>query len=344
MALRDDGSPGHPGPATAIFRAMAHDHSSPDDPHDHAPGHSHGHSHGGHHHHHHGGDGRIGWAAGGNIGLTVVQIIGGLASGSLMLIADALHNLSDAMSLLIAWAARRIARRPADARMTFGYARAEIVAALINFTTLILVGLYLGWEAIARLFDPQPVEGWPVVIIAGAALVVDLVTAALVYAQAKDSLNMRAAFLHNLADAGASVAVIVGGLVVILWDWTLVDPLLTLAISVWVIRHALLDMGETIRILMNAAPDSPTAEEARATLAALDQVEEVHHLHLWRLDERRLSLEAHIVSPAASPAALAALRARAREALETRHAIRHATLEIEHPGDACEHRAGGAPL
>ena len=311
---------------------MAHDHAH----HSHGHGHSHGHLHGG--------DGRIGWAAAVNIGLTVVQIVAGVLSGSLMLIADALHNLSDAMSLIIAWAARRIARRPADDRMTFGYARAEVVAALINFTTLIVVGLYLAWEAVARMFDPQPVEGWTVVIVAGVALVIDAITAALVYAQAKDSLNMRAAFLHNLADAGASVAVILGGVVVIVWDWRMIDPLLTLLISAWVLRHALVEMGETVRILMNAAPDSPSAEEARDTLAGLEAVVEVHHLHLWRLDERRLSLEAHLVSRATTPPELAALRRAARSALEARHGIRHATLEIEHVDDACEARDGGAPV
>ncbi|SFI12232.1 cation diffusion facilitator family transporter [Albimonas pacifica] len=312
---------------------MAHDHAHS------SQGHGHGHAHG----HLHAGDGRIGWAAAVNIGLTVVQIVAGMLSGSLMLIADALHNLSDAMSLIIAWAARRIARRPADDRMTFGYARAEVVAALINFTTLIVVGLYLAWEAIARMFDPQPIEGWTVVIVAGVALVIDAITAALVYAQAKDSLNMRAAFLHNLADAGASVAVILGGIVVIVWDWRMVDPLLTLLISAWVLRHALLEMGETVRILMNAAPDSPSAEEARDTLAEIEAVASVHHLHLWRLDERRLSLEAHLVSHAATPGELAALRQAARAALDERHGIKHATLEIEHVDDACEAREGGAP-
>lgn len=302
------------------------------------------HGHGrGHHHAHPGGDGRIGWAAAVNIGLTVVQIAAGLLSGSLMLIADALHNLSDAMSLLIAWGARRIARRPADDRMTFGYARAEVVAALINFTTLILVSLFLAWEAIARLFDPQPVEGWTVVIVAGVALVIDLATAALVYAQSKDSLNLRAAFLHNLADAGASVAVIAGGALVVLFGWTLADPILTLLISAWILRHAFAEIGETIRILMNAAPDSPSAEQARDTLVAVTGVVEVHHLHLWRLDERRLSLEAHLVSVADTPAAIADLRRAARAALEERHGIRHATLEVEHVGDVCSARAGGAP-
>ncbi len=127
----------------------------------------------GHHHHHHvdpeAGDAKVLWAVGVNLALTVVQIIGGIWAGSLALVADAIHNLSDAVSLGIAFAARKIARRPADAAMTFGYGRAEIVAALVNYTTLIVIGVYLVYEAILRLINPADVDGWLVVIIAGVA-------------------------------------------------------------------------------------------------------------------------------------------------------------------------------
>ena len=140
----------------------------------------------GHGHHHHvdleAGDRRVFAAIAVNMGLTVAQIVGGIVSGSLALIADALHNFSDAISLIIAFGARKIARRPRDAEMTFGYGRVEVVAALINYTTLIVIGLYLLYEAAMRFADPQPVEGWLIVIIAGIALIVDAVTAALTYA------------------------------------------------------------------------------------------------------------------------------------------------------------------
>jgi cobalt-zinc-cadmium efflux system protein len=136
-----------------------------------------------------------------NILLTVVQIIGAILSGSLALIPDAIHNLSDALSLVLAFLARKIARRPADDTKTFGYGRAEIVAALINYTTLILLGLYLTYEAVMRLFDPTDIDGWFVVFIAVFALTVDAVTALLTYALSKESMNIRAAFLHNVADA-----------------------------------------------------------------------------------------------------------------------------------------------
>ena len=148
------------------------------------------HDHGHHDHHHHHGDGKLTLAVAVNILLTFVQIAGGILSGSLALIADAIHNLSDAMALVLAFAARKIARREADGTMTFGWNRAELIAALINLTTLIVIAIYLAAEGIMRLFDPPGVDGWIVVWVAGIALVVDAATAALTYSMSKDSLNI----------------------------------------------------------------------------------------------------------------------------------------------------------
>lgn len=163
------------------------------------------------------GDLRVSIAVWANALLTVAQIAGGIFSGSLALIADALHNLSDMASLVIALAARKISRRPADAEMTFGYGRIEVVAALINYTSLILVSIYLIREGAMRLIDPPEVHGWPVVILGGVALVVDSLTALLTYSMQKGSMNIWALFLHNLSDALASVAVIAGGTLIILY-------------------------------------------------------------------------------------------------------------------------------
>lgn len=143
------------------------------------------------------GDRRVSIAIWANGLLTVAQIVGGILSGSLALIADALHNFSDMASLVIAFFARKIARRPADKRMTFGYGRVEIVAALINYTTLILIGFYLIYEGGMRMIDPPEVQGWTVVILGGVALVVDTLTALLTYSMQKGSVNIRALFLHT---------------------------------------------------------------------------------------------------------------------------------------------------
>ncbi len=291
------------------------------------------------HHHHSDPHGqRLSLAVFVNIVLTVVQVIGGIMAGSLALIADALHNFSDACSLLLALIARRIARRPADEVMTFGYGRAEIIAALINFTTLIVIGLYLIYEAIARAIDPQPIAGWIVVIVASVALLVDLITAWLTYSLSRESMNVRAAFLHNVADALASVGVIVAGTLVILFDWRLADPIVTLFIAGYVLYHGISEIGSAIRILMSGTPAGSDVEETVRYVESVDGVLSVHHVHLWAIDEHRHALEAHIVTGELSGRSAEALKARIKDVLRHRFAIEHATLELEYVDPAA---AGG---
>lgn len=200
------------------------------------------------------GDRRVSIAIWANALLKVAQIAGGILSGSLALIADALHNFSDVASLVIAFAARKISRRPADARMTFGYGRIEVVAALINYTTLILAGVYLVYEGGMRLIEPTEVVGWTVVILGSVALVVDTLTALLTYSMQKGSVNIRALFLHNLSDALASVAVIIVGLLILLYDMWWVDPAITIGIALYILYLALTEIGGPIRILMLGSP------------------------------------------------------------------------------------------
>ena len=300
-----------------------------------------------HDHHHHvspdAGDRRVALAVGVNVLLTVAQIAGGLLSGSVALIADAIHNLSDALSLAIAFAARKIARRPSDGRMTFGYGRAEVVAALVNYTTLIVIGLYLVYEAGLRLIDPPGVDGWIVVIVAGVALVVDLVTALLTLRLSRESVNIRAAFLHNVADALGSVAVIAAGTLILLYDWRLVDPLVTLGIAGYILWMAVSEIGPVIRILMLGSPPDIETEAVLAEMERVAGVESVHHLHLWQMDEHRVSLEAHVVVMATDIAAGREIGSRLRARLDEVFGIRHVTLDVENAADACDHpaRIGG---
>lgn len=290
--------------------------------------------HGHHRHHHEAGDRKVFWAILVNLALTVAQIVGGVLAGSLSLIADALHNFSDAISLVIAFAARRIARRPPDETMTFGYARAEVVAALINYTTLIVVGLYLVYEAVLRFYEPEPVAGWMIVIIAAVALAIDLVTAALTYTLSKESMNIRAAFLHNVADALGSVAVIVAGTIIILSGWDIVDPIVTILIAGYILWMAFTEIGGTIRLLMLAAPVGTDIRELVAAMEAVDGVEGVHHLHLWQIDENDVALEAHVVTAASGghEPVKRALKALLRE----RFGVSHATLEFESGEARCD--------
>ncbi|WP_092063227.1 cation diffusion facilitator family transporter [Poseidonocella pacifica] len=279
------------------------------------------------------GDRRVALAILVNLALTVAQIIGGVFAGSLALIADAIHNLSDALSLVIAFFARRISRRPANADMTFGYGRAEVVAALVNYTTLIVIALYLMAEGVQRLLSPSEVEGWTVVIVAGIALIVDAVTALLIFGMSKSSMNMRAAFLHNLTDAMASVAVIVSGIAVLLYDWRLVDPLVTLGISGYILWHAAMGLKPVIRVLMLAAPEDVDLADVIADLEAVNGVESLHHVHLWHMGEKDISLQAHVVT--SSPEGAHSMKRDLRAILEERHGITHSVLELETAPDVC---------
>ena len=287
------------------------------------------------HGHAHGGDKRLTAAVGVNILLTVVQIVGGIFSGSLALIADAIHNLSDAFSLILAFAARRIARRAPDETMTFGWNRAEVVAALVNLTTLVMISLYLAAEGVMRLFDPPGVDGWIVVWIGGIAFLVDAATAALTFRMSKDSLNIRAAFLHNLADALGSVAVIVAGTLILLYDWRLLDPVATLAISAYILWHALSEMRPTIHILMLGAPETPNSDDIRVGFLDHPDIREVHKLHLWQIDENRSSCEAHVLLAEIDLPRAPEIVRDLKRILSDRFDIHHSTIEVEkQPGES----------
>ncbi len=298
----------------------------------------HGHDHGGHgHSHSHGiggkGDLRVLAAVAVNAGLSAAQFAGGLASGSVALIADALHNFSDALAFVLALVARRIARRPADPAMSFGYGRAEVVAALINYTALVMIALWLAFEAAARLADPPAVAGRVVIALAALGVAFNAITALLTFRLARGSANLRAAFLHNSADALTSLAVMAGGVAMQMTGWRLIDPLLTLAISGWILWHCLSEIGPVIRILMLAAPAAVGHDALAAAILADPGVAGLHHLHCWQIDERRTSVEAHLVL--AAGAEPAEVLSRVKAALAGRFAIAHATFEVEAAGAAC---------
>lgn len=306
---------------------MAHDQSFP----------THSHSGCGHHHlpNTGQGDGRLTLALAINFGLTFVQVLGGILSGSLSLIADAIHNLSDAVSLVIALIARKIARRPPDDQMTFGYARVELIAAAINYTTLVMIALYLLYEAGIRFLDPQPIDGWIVVIIASIAFVIDAVTALLTYSISKDSVNIRAAFLHNLVDALGSVAVIIGGSLILLYDWYIVDPLITVGISAYILWHVWADASLVIRPLMLGAPYSSSLSEIEKHIAATDGVSGVHAVRYFAIDERTAGLTAHVKLTETESVESSKVKKNLKKTLHSSFGINFCVLEIEENEEPC---------
>ena len=275
------------------------------------------------------GDRRVAIAIWANGLLTVAQIVGGILSGSLALIADALHNFSDMASLVIAFAARKIARRPADERMTFGYGRVEIVAALINYTTLIVIGFYLIYEGGMRMIDPPEVMGWTVVILGGIALVVDTLTAMLTYSMQKGSVNIRALFLHNLSDALASVAVIVGGTLIILYDMRWVDPAITIGIALYILYLSFTEIGGPIRTLMLGSPPGIDGNDVVRAIQCVDGVVDVHHVHLWQMQEHAAALDCHIVVEREWMGEADKINENVKSVLHERFSIEHSTLEFE---------------
>jgi len=271
-----------------------------------------------------------------NVLLTLAQVIGGVISGSLSLIADALHNFSDAASLGIALFARKISRKPPDEFKTFGYKRVEIVAALINLTLLVVISLYLIYEAAWRLLEPQTITAWIVIFVATVALIVDTFTALITYSMSKGSMNMKAAFLHNLSDALVSVGVIISGGLILLYSWYWIDTLLTFAIAGFVLWQGLLMLPKTIHLLMEGTPANLSIETIRKRLETEDGVQNVHHIHLWHLDESRIALEAHVVVTAQNLEDVEILKGVLKKMLREDFTINHSTLEFEAPtGGSC---------
>lgn len=270
-----------------------------------------------------------------NLALTAVQVVGGLVSGSLSLLADALHNFSDAGALIIAYAAQKISGLPADKDMTYGYGRAQILGALINSVTLVIVGLYLIYEAVTRLNSPESIDGWIVIWVATVALVVDVATALLTHSGSKDSINMRAAFIHNLSDAMASVVVIVSGILILNFDVYWVDPIATFVISIYILYHSTGLIKSSVKTLMQAVPEGINREEVVFELLKLEGVLDIHHSHIWELNEKFRTFEAHIKIHPSHESGLQIIKQSIKEKLKDVYEINHSTLEIEIGEDDC---------
>lgn len=283
------------------------------------------------------GEVRLLWAVVANLMLTLAQVIGGLVSGSLSLLADALHNFSDAASLLIALFAIRVGRRPPDAKKTFGYRRTETLAAFVNLLLLLMIGFYLMVEAFQRFYAPVPITGWIVVGVAAIALVVDLLTVFLTYRPAKDSMNMKAAFLHNVGDSLASIGVMVSGSLILLYDWVWVDAMITLLIAGYILWQAITQLPKVAHLLMDGTPEQVSMEQVKSVIRAWPGVVGVHHVHLWQIDEHHNALEAHVVLEDIT--VMETVKPQLKQALARSLSIDHATLEFESRQFACPDQA-----
>lgn len=296
-------------------------------------GHGHGHSH---HHHHHparlGGDGgrALGIALVLNGGYTVVQVVVGLLAGSVALLADAGHNASDVLALGVAIGAVWFARRPATPRRSFGYRRAEVLAALVNATSIVAISGIVLFEAVRRLSDPPDVPGVWLMVVAAAGIAVNAVSAWIIHraSDGHDDLNMRASFLHLAGDALASAGVLVAGALVTLFGWERADPVVAIGIAVLIALSAWGVLREAVMVLLEAAPRGIDPERVGAVLAATDGVMEVHDLHIWSVSSDFPALAAHVV--VAHDQDCHTIRRTLEEVLAHDFGISHSTLQMEH--------------
>lgn len=266
--------------------------------------------------------------------ITVAQVAGGIIAGSLALLGDALHNFSDVMALLISWFAHRISGKEADRTRTFGYRRAEIVAALFNASVLAGISVYLIYASVVRLIHPEPVLSEWVIWMGLLGIVVNGGSLFLLEADASGNMNIRAAYLHLLGDVLTSVAVVLGGVAIALWQVFWIDPLISIAIALYLIYASLNLVRESTGVLMQFAPDSVDLRELEEAVLAERSVANVHHIHLWRLSDSAIHLEAHLDFRDDLPLSEAT---RTIERLETllhaRFGIAHTTFQSEYGRD-----------
>jgi len=261
-------------------------------------------------------------------GFMLVEVVGGLLTGSLALIADAGHMLTDTAALALAWMAFRVARRPNDGRRTYGYHRFQVLAAFVNGVTLVAV---VGWiliEAVRRLFAPIEVLGGPMLAIAALGLLVNLAALWILRGGDRDNLNLQGAAVHVLGDLLGSAAAIAAAAVILWTGWMPIDPLLSILVALLVLRSAWFIVRRSAHILLEGAPDWLDVEALRRDLvAAVPEVEDIHHVHAWMLTDERplMTLHATLRPDAEHHAALRAIRGY----LERHYGVGHATIQIE---------------
>ena len=264
------------------------------------------------------------------LGFAGVEAVAGLVSGSLALLADAAHMLSDSLALGLALFAAWLAHRPATPERSFGWRRAEVLAALANALVLVALGAWIVWEAVGRLSDPPGVTGGWVLAAGVAGLLVNLAAARVLHG-AGSGLNVRAAMLHVLADLASSAGVVVAGLVVLATGWAYADPLAAILIGLLVVLSTAGVLRETVGVLLEGAPVGMDAREVGAAIASTDGVVGVHDLHLWTITSSFPALSAHVL--VAAGADCHAIRRELEALLRDRFEVTHTTLQVEHaPG------------
>jgi cobalt-zinc-cadmium efflux system protein len=262
--------------------------------------------------------------------ITIAQFTGGIISGSLALLSDALHNLSDVISVVLAYLAHRIGMRPQTQKSTFGYKRAEILAAFINAISLIAISVYLMVEAGKRFLNPKEVDFRWMLGLGILGFIANGLSVLILQHNKEENLNIRAAYLHLIGDALTSVAVVLGAVFIWLFQIYWIDPLVTVLISVYIFVHTFQILKESVGILMQFAPPEIDQKEVILVLQEIPEIKSVHHIHLWRLADHQVYFEAHLVLTDNLPVSETnTIAQRAKQLLNSRFDISHTTFQYE---------------
>lgn len=276
---------------------------------------------------------RLLWVVLLNFSITIVEFLGGFLSNSLSLISDAVHNLGDSSALFIAFLAGKHAEKKPDEHKTFGYKRIEIIAAFFNAVVLIAICFYLFFEAYLRFMNPEPIKGMLMLIVAIFGLLANLISVIVLHNDKAHNLNIRAAYLHLLGDTLSSVAVIMGGLAIWLWRIYWIDPLITVFVGLYIVRHTWLIVRQTVDILMQSTPETVNVEDLKEKVEAFPEIENLHHLHVWEMDDEHIHLEAHLnTKEDRRMSEIQLIREQIEKMLKENYGISHVTLQLEYKG------------
>jgi len=264
-----------------------------------------------------------------NLGITVSQIIGGILSGSMALLSDALHNFSDVLSLIITYVTYKLSAKKSTPKHTFGYQRGEILAAFVNSVSLLVVAAFLGFEAINRMLHPTTIDSVIVIWLAIASIIVNGSSVLLIRSGAKESINIKSAYLHLFTDMLTSVAVLAGGLLMKYMGLFWVDGLVTLLIALYIIYSSWHLFIESINIIMLFSPENVDIELLTRQIEAIDGIKNLHHLHLWRLTDNKVNMEAHIDVEKDQPISVFEAQLAAIQKIAEEMGISHVTIQPE---------------
>ncbi len=290
---------------------------------------THNHSHS--HHHHHEVEGKkLFWTVLLNLVITIAEFVGGILSNSLALVSDAFHNLGDTFAILITWITVKISKRPSDTAHTFGYRRIQILAALFNSVTLIAISIFLLFEAYERFMNPEPIKSLVMLVVASIGLIANLISVFLLRGHQKGNINIKAAYLHLIGDTLSSVAVIIGGILIYFYSIYWIDPLITVLISLYIIKETYQVLYRTYKILMQSTPPGIEVSKVVEVLLTLPEVNGVHHIHIWNLTDSEMHFEAHLDLEEDKPVSESSeVIDKVQELLIKHFGIKHITIQLE---------------